>query len=1207
MASASSLNVLPNVLFTLDDSGSMGWDWLPDYVDDSNTCKARSSGSTNCQTGDPAYASPQFNGVYYNPTITYLPALNSDGTAKQSFGSPWTAVKTDGLSGSSGTINLTNAFPHRYYCNAALTECRRNGIDTTNPFVYRSGDANGFPNSTHNVSAIGSGAPHYFTISPREHCSDVNLTTCVLSTTPTGVNTFPATVRFCKSTGDADNAAATTGSSGAPATPRCQAKYTGTYRFPRYGNFTRTDIVPATTSYPKALTRTDCAGTTCTYAEEMTNFANWYAYSRTRMLMMKTAAGRAFAPLDDRFRVGFITLNAGTPVNANKYLAINTFNSSQKSSWYAKLYGTSSSSGTPLRTALSRAGRHFAGKQDGINEGMTPDPMQYSCQQNFLILTTDGYWNGGGGQKIDGSSIGNEDSSAPRPYFDGPSGTTTSNTLADAAYYYYQTDLRGTGSVGSLGLDVAENNVPVSDKDTANWQHMTTFTLGIVDGLMNWRNDYETAAGDYANILAGSSGCSWASGTCNWPKPAADSLTALDDLWHAAVNGRGKYYNARDPAGVADSLNEALTNLQKRNAAGAAAATSTPNITPSDRSIFLSSYTTVEWYGNVESQLIDATTGQVLPGIVWNARDQLDSQVSNSSDARAIYTFSSGASNNLKNFDYALLTATEQAYFANRCSPATLLTQCSLLSATDLAAANSGTNMVNYLRGHRGLEGTIYRERTHVLGDTVNAVPLYVAKPKYTFTDSVTPSYTTWKASSGIADRSPTLYVGANDGMLHAFDAGDGSERWAYVPKMVMPNMYKLAEEQYASKHIYLVDGSPVQMDIYDGSDWRTILVAGLNSGGRGFYALDVTNPTSPKALWEFCHLNSLCDKYDADMGFSYGKPIVTKRYSDGRWVVLVTSGYNNVSPGNGQGYLYVLDALTGDLLQKIGTGVGTTTTPSGLGKIAAWADNFANNNTAKLVYGGDMEGNMWRFDLTGSSASVSKLGTATASNGKPQPITTTPELGLVKQTHRVIFFGTGRYLGGTDLSDPATQSPAGTSAWQQSIYAVKDSDTSLGNFRGAGLVSQSILGVTGSELTRSISSNAVDWTTANGWYVDLPVSSSSTGPSESERVNVDPQLILGTLVVATNVPGGSACTIGGEGWLYQFDFATGSSVQSSSGDVVANKQSGALIVGFVVYQLPGGAVVGQVGMATRDLRKQDINISGQGSGRRVSWRELTQ
>jgi len=105
----------------------------------------------------------------------------------------------------------------------------------------------------------------------------------------------------------------------------------------------------------------------------------------------------------------------------------------------------------------------------------------------------------------------------------------------------------------------------------------------------------------------------------------------------------------------------------------------------------------------------------------------------------------------------------------------------------------------------------------------------------------------------------------------------------------------------------------------------------------------------------------------------------------------------------------------------------------------------------------------------------------------------------------------------------------------------------------------------------------------------------------------VDPQLILGTLVVATNVPGGSACAIGGEDWLYQFDFATGSSVQSSSGDVVANKQSGALIVGFVVYQLPGGAVVGHVGMATRDLRKQDINISGQGSGRRVSWRELTQ
>lgn len=1208
LASSSSLSVLPNILFTLDDSGSMGWDFLPDYVNDSNTCKTRADGTHNCMGGEPPYNSGDFNGVYYNPSIRYFPAMNSDGTSMTSFGSPWTNVKTNGFSSSSSTINLTNAFPHLYYCDSAFTVCKRNGIagDTPNPFQYKTGETDTFPNATYNKPGWGSGNPHYFKLMAREHCSDTNLTTCTLSDTPASPYTNAAPVRFCKSIALAQTSGVVSGSSSGSV--NCQAKFTSTYKYPRYGKFQRVDIIPSVTSYTKAGARTDCAGSTCTYAEEMTNFANWYAYSRTRMMMMKTTAGRAFAPIDDRFRVGFVTINPGSPVSSTKYLQINPFTSSHKSNWYSKLYAQNASGGTPLRQALSRAGRHYAGKMDGINQSMSPDPMQYSCQQNFLILTTDGYWNGSGGQKLDGSSMGNEDSTAPRPFFDGPSGTTTSDTLADAAYYYYQTDLRTTGSVGALGLEVAKNNVPVSESDTATWQHMTTFTLGLVDGLMTWTNDYDTAkTGDYYGIATASSTCSWVTGTCNWPKPAADTLTALDDLWHGAVNGRGKYYNARDPASLADGLNDALNNLKKRDAAGAAAATSTPNVTPSDRSIFLSSYTTIDWFGNIEAQLIDPATGDVLPTVVWNARDQLDGRTSETADTRTIYTFSSSASNKLKPFRYTDLSSTEQGWFADRCTPTPLLTQCPLLTGDDLTIANSGEEMVDFLRGHTKYEDVSFRARKHILGDTVNSVPLFIAKPKYKFTDEVTPSYTTWSTSSGVAGRTPALYVGANDGMLHAFDAGTGDELWAYVPRMVMPNMYKLAEENYASKHIYLVDGTPVQMDVFDGSDWRTIMVGGLNSGGRGYYALDVTNPTAPKALWEICHDSSLCAIHDADMGLSYGKAVITKRAYDGKWVVLVTSGYNNVSPGDGKGYLYVLDAVTGAILEKQGTGVGSTTTPSGLGKIAVWADNFNNDNTGKYVYGGDMEGNLWRFDLTTSSISVLKLGIAKSEDGKPQPITTAPALGLVKKTHRAVFFGTGRYLGPTDLSDPATHSPAGTSAWQQSIYAVKDAGEALGTLRSAGLVEQQILGVTGDELTRSVTTNDVDWGTANGWYVDLPITTGEDGTSEAERVNVDPQLFLGTLVVAANVPGGSACTIGGEGWLYQFDFTTGSFIKSAPGEAVANKQSGALIVGFVVYQLPGGTLVGQVGMSTRDLREQSIHINSANSGRRVTWREITQ
>jgi type IV pilus assembly protein PilY1 len=158
-----------------------------------------------------------------------------------------------------------------------------------------------------------------------------------------------------------------------------------------------------------------------------TNFANWYSFYRTRMLMMKSATGRAFAGIGSGYRVGFITINPGSPVSSSKYLAIADFDATHKSNWYTKLYAQSAGGLTPLRQALSRAGRHFSGIQTGINSGMTGDPMQYSCQQNFTILTTDGYWNSSAGIQLDGTAIGNHDgniSTTPRPLFDGSTTTT---------------------------------------------------------------------------------------------------------------------------------------------------------------------------------------------------------------------------------------------------------------------------------------------------------------------------------------------------------------------------------------------------------------------------------------------------------------------------------------------------------------------------------------------------------------------------------------------------------------------------------------------------------------------------------------------------------------------------------------------------------------------------------------------------------------
>jgi type IV pilus assembly protein PilY1 len=1072
----------------------------------------------------------------------------------------------------------------------------------------------------YNVPKLRESNPHYYTLEPVEYCSDEALTTCQLG--KSGAFIYPAAERYCLSQFDAYRLDAVTGNNhSSTPKPRCRKKYeeaTG-YTWPRYGQFRRVDITSATASYTDGIRvkRKDCASfasNSCSYTEELQNFRNWFQYYRTRMLAMKTASGLAFGPIDSRYRVGFLTINPGSPVDSDKYLKIDKFDSTHKKDWYTWFYDKNNpGGGTPLPEALSRVGRHYAGKTDGINQGMPDDPMQYSCQQNFVIATTDGYWSGRNGKNVTNGSIPNQDAATGTnpPFYDGGSGafdpdgtgSTFSNngTLADVALYYYQTDLRQSGTVSENNVPTREDSLSTSGSaKTPNWQHMITFGLGMAEGLMDWREDYESksATGDFDKVRAGSaSGCSWTTGKCNWPVPGDKDPSNLDDLWHAAVNGRGKFFYARDTKMVQDGLTSALLSLQERNASGAAAATSTPNITPTDRGIYKTSYTTVDWYGEITAQLINPSDGSVLPTILWSAKDKLEAQVSTTSDSRKILIPTYSTSKQLKDFLPGSLDASELPWFQDKCSG---MTQCINFDTTQQATANDSKNLVNYLRGRSEYEALIYRDRAFALGDTVNAVPLYVAKPRFDFVDAVTPSYSKFKADN--VSRKAMLYVGANDGMLHAINASTGAEEWAFIPRQVAPELWRLADEGYAGKHRYYVDGSPAFMDVWDGSSWRTIIVGGLNAGGRGFYALDVTSPGSPQILWEICPDTKLCSVTDDDMGYSFGNPVIAKRASSKEWVVIVTSGYNNVSPGTGKGYLYVLDAMSGKIIEKVSTGEGSTTDPSGLGKISGWADNYYIDNTAKWIYGGDQKGNLWKFDLTKSDIQVTKLGQALDASGKPQPITTRPELGLVDDIFKVVYVGTGRYLGLRDLTDPAKLDPVGDWAWQQSLYAFKDDGSELGNLRKAGLVEQTIKELSGGQ-ERMVSTNKVDWSSSPGWYVDF----NPAGASPGERVTVDPQLVLGTLLVATNVPGATACAVGGDSWIYQFDYRTGSFVKGSPGDLVARKQTGALTVGMVVYQLEKGSIVGQVQRSETSMRKEDINIAaGSMPSRRTSWREIT-
>ncbi len=836
-----------------------------------------------------------------------------------------------------------------------------------------------------------------------------------------------------------------------------------------------------------------------------------------------------------------------------------------------------------------------------------------------------------------------------------PTSTTTyggyPNTLADVAMYYYRTDLRGgtdlfgntTGPSLNLGgtgtVDVSPNNIPVKEgaKDFATHQHMTTFTIGLADVFLRYQSDYETAtSGDFANIKNGAAAgtCFWTSGVCNWPQPFADDASALDDLWHAGVNGRGQFYSALNIDALVSGISNTLNSVNAQVAAAAASATSSPNVTQTDNQIFSTTYETITWAGKVFAQTIDPATGAVLPTIQWQADSLLLTKIAAASDTRTIHTLDLGTTTKLKAFDYASLTATQKAYFNNKCVPTTGMTQCSGLTASQLITANDGSLLVGYLRGWSANEGSIFRDRTYldpvsnsviqtVLGDTISAKPAYLRGVTNNYTDSGFAAYALYNNTT--APRSPRVYVGANDGYLHAFNGNTGAEEWAYTPAFLMPGLPQLADTGYSTAHRYYVDGSPETADVYDttAGAWKTILVGGAGGGGAGFYALDVTDASNPKGLWEFCSSASLCAVSDSDLGLAYGNPIIGKRAYDGRWVVVLTSGLNNTTGSNpGLGYFYVLDAITGALLHKVGVSatLGSATTPLGLMKMSAYFENAVSDATFRYVYAGDQLGNVWRLDMLAAptapatvltprpAPTVLHLASLKDASGTPraQPITTRPALTHIG-TSRILYVGTGRFLGSPDLTDPGASSGI---SWQQSLYAFKDKDADYGstNFRtDANLLRQTLSAL--SPTTRGITANAttMDWATKDGWYIDFNPVFSGVGNSPGEGVNlVDPKLVLGTLVVTTNAPsqGSSSCSVGGSSFAYNFDFKTGLAVSTAAGGVVGSSLGGTITVGVAIVQLPSGAIKSINTGADTSKTTENVNTSASGAAvKRFSYR----
>ncbi|QBQ56273.1 pilus assembly protein [Nitrosococcus wardiae] len=479
-----------------------------------------------------------------------------------------------------------------------------------------------------------------------------------------------------------------------------------------------------------------------------------------------------------------------------------------------------------------------------------------------------------------------------------------------------------------------------------------------------------------------------------------------------------------------------------------------------------------------------------------------------------------------------------------------------------------GSDRLDYIRG---TEFSGFRERVHKLGDMVHSSPVYVdTTPAFRYPDTLEGSgneYSTFKSNT---TRDAMVYVGANDGMLHAFDATTGEERFAYVPNAVIKNLSHLSDPNY--NHRYYVDGTPTVVDAFFGSAWHTLLAGGLRGGGQGIFALDITTPPSTttsestiasKVLWEFT------DTDDPDLGYTFSEPNIIRMHN-GKWAVVFGNGYNNTkndgsASTTGNAVLFIVDAETGTLIKKIDTQTGSaddpiaSNRPNGLATVAPIDAN--GDFIVDYIYGGDLFGNLWKFDVRSSNISGWEVAYGNSNNPKPlftaqaadnsyQPITTRPQVDRhPKEIDTfMVYFGTGKYLETNDDSQ--------TGQATQTFYGIWDKfndNTKFISFTRSSLLQQEIVkeiaqafdtdGDGSSDTTfefRVSTGNTIDWSTHQGWYLDLVNTENDNTNNYGEKQVSDPVLRNGRIIFTTLIPSDKLCDFGGTGWLMELNAISG-------------------------------------------------------------------
>lgn len=985
------------------------------------------------------------------------------------------------------------------------------------------------------------------------------------------------------------------------------------------------------------------------YQAAMQNFANWFSYYRKRHLATRAGITSAFDEIQGA-RVGICTIsqaNSDNPPDLTMRDLDATDNSgdeSDRNQFYNRIFGIDFHE---VRGTPNRAGLKHLGQQLETNASIITSP----CQRNYAILFTDGYNSGqiSGVGNVDGVKEDEDEDTDP------PFGDNYKNTIADVAMKYYE-------NLGTLQNRQQENfvarnqlNLPAACSDTPPdpWLdcqkdlHMVTFgvTLGQQGTIFGNTDEYPDENNNpYENAP-------------EWPDPNQGDLgdpEQIDDLWHATINSRGKLLNARTPVEVADAFAAALERITAQTGSASAVSANTGSFS-TESVVYQGSFTGGSWSGRLKAySLADPIRSDTDP--LWDAGEKL----THTKQPR----------------DRVILTSTPSGGRNNLAYSAAVFRESALPDGIGLTST-----VVDYLRGDRSEEGAnggdLRNRRDNILGDIVNSSPTFVGAPdrvryptqwvdlrndsaslpENNAADYSNPGSSNTFAQS-YANRTPMVYVGANDGMLHGFSAETGEELLAYVPGAVLPGLSDLADPNYI--HRYYVDGSPNVGDVVFDGGWHTVLVSGLGNGGNSVFALDVTDPSvfsesnaDDTVLWEFT---------DDNLGQTFGKPSIVRLHHGG-WGAMFTSGYSSGqtptsrdpddddeddedgeddeddeddegNTGSQSGGLYFVDIETGDLIERVET-------ENGRGLSEPFPVDLDGDFITDYAYAGDLDGNVWKFDLTAADPSqwtASLLFTAESSDA-PQPITTQPQVGVHpygKNYGVMVYFGTGKYLEPEDAAVDTSVQNSFYGIWDLDVFSFNEANngeplfsTSLTSDIPRGRLTQQTV-ITEVDANgkryRVLSNNDVPYQTTaadtdgkRGWVID--------GFDPGELIVSKPRLEFGTLSFSTRIPSVQSCTALGSGYFMLVDAGTGGRTEFPAFDLNDDNQytqtddtidvdgekasaSGVAVQGgapgeglFLVNRDEGDDRV-LVANSNATITQIDVNVGRPPDGRR-SWREI--